>query len=152
MCAGALARLGVRNVVFGCPNDVFGGCGSVASVHSADVFAATEYHRPFEVRGGVMREEAVALLRRFYARTNVRGAKPTLSPPPPLSLPSLPSFLVPISRRCSAAQEEGQPFGHGRAGERRLGPHWWPQRGRSGDGRGGGFGGRVAHAERFERR
>jgi tRNA-specific adenosine deaminase 2 len=33
MCAGALSILGFREVVFGCGNDRFGGCGSILSVH-----------------------------------------------------------------------------------------------------------------------
>ena len=35
MCAGALALVRVRRVVFGCRNDRFGGCGSILSVHQA---------------------------------------------------------------------------------------------------------------------
>ncbi|GAB4817081.1 hypothetical protein N2152v2_004127 [Parachlorella kessleri] len=33
MCAGALSLLGVRSVTYGCPNDKFGGCGSILRVH-----------------------------------------------------------------------------------------------------------------------
>lgn len=33
MCAGALALLSFRRVVFGCPNDKFGGTGSILTVH-----------------------------------------------------------------------------------------------------------------------
>merc|ERR1719506_2880726 len=33
MCAGALAQLGLHEVVFGAPNTRFGGCGGVLSVH-----------------------------------------------------------------------------------------------------------------------
>lgn len=36
MCAGALALVRVRRVVFGCRNDRFGGCGSILSVHQAE--------------------------------------------------------------------------------------------------------------------
>ena len=38
MCAAALRFVGVRNVVFGCPNPRFGGCGSVLDVHSRNFF------------------------------------------------------------------------------------------------------------------
>lgn len=34
MCAGALSLLGFRSVTFGCPNDKFGGNGSILSVHA----------------------------------------------------------------------------------------------------------------------
>jgi tRNA(Arg) A34 adenosine deaminase TadA len=33
MCAGALSILRFKEVVFGCGNDRFGGCGSILSVH-----------------------------------------------------------------------------------------------------------------------
>ncbi|PRW44853.1 tRNA-specific adenosine deaminase 2 [Chlorella sorokiniana] len=33
MCAGALSLLGFRSVTYGCPNDKFGGNGSILSVH-----------------------------------------------------------------------------------------------------------------------
>ena len=33
MCAGALSLLGFREVCFGCPNDKFGGNGSILAVH-----------------------------------------------------------------------------------------------------------------------
>ena len=36
MCAGALALVRVRRVVFGCRNERFGGCGSILSVHQAE--------------------------------------------------------------------------------------------------------------------
>lgn len=34
MCAGALSLLGFRSVTFGCPNDKFGGNGSILGVHA----------------------------------------------------------------------------------------------------------------------
>ena len=33
MCAGALSLLGFKRVIYGCPNDKFGGCGSVLDIH-----------------------------------------------------------------------------------------------------------------------
>lgn len=36
MCAFALRSIGLINVVFGCKNQRFGGCGSVLSIHQAD--------------------------------------------------------------------------------------------------------------------
>ena len=35
MCASALSLLGLKRVVFGCPNDKFGGNGSVMCLHEA---------------------------------------------------------------------------------------------------------------------
>lgn len=84
MCAGALQHLGVPEVVYGAPNARFGGCGGVFSVHllqapphapeSAELLAADAL-RPkplegFACRGGVLGEEAVELLRGFYATGN----------------------------------------------------------------------------------
>ena len=64
MCADALMRAGVGRIVFGCPNDKFGGCGTVLDVVGGKV----------PLTRGVRAEEAVALLKRFYARPNVRTA------------------------------------------------------------------------------
>ena len=69
MCAAALARAGVRRIVFGCPNDKFGGCGTVM-----DVVREGADGPPPTVVGGVRAAEAVALLKAFYARPNVRTA------------------------------------------------------------------------------
>ena len=33
MCAAALSALGLKRVFYGCPNDKFGGCGSILRVH-----------------------------------------------------------------------------------------------------------------------
>jgi len=59
MCAAALSEVGVKNVVFGGSNDKFGGCGSVVLVDSE-----------MNLKSGVNAEEAVDLLRKFYARGN----------------------------------------------------------------------------------
>ena len=80
MCAAALARAGVRRIVFGCPNEKFGGCGTVM-----DVVREGADGPPPMVVGGVRAAEAVALLKAFYARPNARTAPP---PPPPTSTTS----------------------------------------------------------------
>jgi len=86
MCAGALQHLGVPEVVYGAANARFGGCGGVFSVH---LLQAPPHHAPhdstellradarrpqplegFACRGGVLGEEAVELLRGFYATGN----------------------------------------------------------------------------------
>lgn len=59
MCASALEQVGVRRVVFGCHNDKFGGCGSILDCR-------------FDFVAGCRKDEAVALLRRFYERGNQR--------------------------------------------------------------------------------
>ncbi|KAI5851411.1 cytidine deaminase-like protein [Morchella snyderi] len=69
MCASALHQLGVRRVVFGCANERFGGCGGAVSVRAPD-------GRGFECLGGVFREEAIVLLRRFYVQENARAPRP----------------------------------------------------------------------------
>ena len=63
MCADALARLRVRRVVFGCHNDRFGGCGSILALHEGR----------YPIRAGVLKDEAVAMFRRFYSRENSRA-------------------------------------------------------------------------------
>jgi len=68
MCAAALRYAGFRHVCFGCRNDKFGGCGSALSVHQAPTGGTS-----FQVEEGVFAEEAIALLRRFYANENVNA-------------------------------------------------------------------------------
>lgn len=71
MCAAALRQVGVRSVVYGCANDKFGGCGSILSLHSpCDGFPG------FQVIGGVFREDAILLLRRFYIQENGNAPEP----------------------------------------------------------------------------
>lgn len=72
MCAAALQRLGIGRVVYGCSNSKFGGCGTVLDVLPRagaidPVLPATV------VLGGVRSDDAVALLRRFYASGNSRS-------------------------------------------------------------------------------
>lgn len=69
MCASALRQYGIRAVYFGCLNDRFGGCGGVMNIH-----ADASVDRPFPVYGGLFREEAIMLLRRFYVQENDKGA------------------------------------------------------------------------------
>ena len=84
MCASALRQYGIRAVYFGCLNDRFGGCGGVMSIHQDE-----SVDKGFPVFGGLYREEAIMLLRRFYVQENGKGMSlPSLSNshPPPLSL------------------------------------------------------------------
>ena len=68
MCASALRQYGIRAVYFGCLNDRFGGCGGVMHIH-----ADKSVDPPFPVYGGLFREEAIMLLRRFYVQENEKG-------------------------------------------------------------------------------
>mmetsp|Transcript_10981 Transcript_10981/g.14295 ORF Transcript_10981/g.14295 Transcript_10981/m.14295 type:complete len:174 (+) Transcript_10981:37-558(+) len=63
MCAAALKKLKIRNVIFGCHNDRFGGCGSVLSLHED----------AYPIRTGIMKDEAVSLFQKFYSRENSRA-------------------------------------------------------------------------------
>lgn len=68
MCGSALRQYGIRAVYFGCLNDRFGGCGGVMNVHSDPGIDGT-----FPCYGGLFREEAIMLLRRFYVQENEKG-------------------------------------------------------------------------------
>ena len=60
MCAGAIINARVPMLVFGAADAVSGSCGSVI-----DLFFERYGHRP-KVLGGVLGEEAAALLRAFF--------------------------------------------------------------------------------------
>ncbi|KAM0714382.1 hypothetical protein Q7P37_010169 [Cladosporium fusiforme] len=71
MCASALRQFGIRSVYFGCLNDRFGGTGGVMTVHMDE-----GVDPPFPVYGGLFREEAIMLLRRFYVQENDKAPEP----------------------------------------------------------------------------
>ena len=88
MCAAALAMVGIRRVVFGCKNDRFGGCGSILQLHKPEESVQQTsdsnsiitgdggtIRRSFgyEIKSGVLEEEAVKLLRSFYDRENIHA-------------------------------------------------------------------------------
>lgn len=68
MCLSALRELGVREIVFGCHNERFGGCGSTVSLPEKYGSCQT-----ISSRHGLLRNEAILLLRKFYLRENVNG-------------------------------------------------------------------------------
>jgi len=70
MCASALRQYAIRAVYFGCLNDRFGGCGGVMTVHSDPAVDAA-----YPVYGGLFREEAIMLLRKFYVQENAKGER-----------------------------------------------------------------------------
>ncbi len=60
MCAGAIVNARLRRVVYGASDPKAGSCGSVC-----DLFALPYNHRP-DVEGGLLADEAAALLRGFF--------------------------------------------------------------------------------------
>eukprot|EP00562_Extubocellulus_spinifer_P019692 CAMPEP_0178589564 /NCGR_PEP_ID=MMETSP0697-20121206/27707_1 /TAXON_ID=265572 /ORGANISM="Extubocellulus spinifer, Strain CCMP396" /LENGTH=281 /DNA_ID=CAMNT_0020226135 /DNA_START=172 /DNA_END=1013 /DNA_ORIENTATION=+ len=69
MCAAALARVGIGRVFFGCHNLKFGGCGSLMKLHKATTLPSPQHHG-YPIVEGVLKDEAVELLRSFYDREN----------------------------------------------------------------------------------
>ena len=67
MCASAIKMLGVPLVVYGCLNDRFGGCGSVFNINTDTVMPKLA---SYDCVFGVLEEEAIEALRRFYGRPN----------------------------------------------------------------------------------
>eukprot|EP00980_Cylindrotheca_fusiformis_P025056 scaffold12982_cov129-Cylindrotheca_fusiformis.AAC.4 len=67
--SAALAAVGIRRVVFGCRNDRFGGCGSLLHMHRPKKETQASF-LGYEITGGILQEEAIALLRSFYNREN----------------------------------------------------------------------------------
>ncbi|KAM3160706.1 CMP/dCMP-type deaminase domain-containing protein [Lachancea thermotolerans] len=73
MCASALKQLGIQKVVFGCGNERFGGNGSILSIQKDSCTALQNKHISVP---GILRKEAIMLLRYFYVRENERSPKP----------------------------------------------------------------------------
>ncbi|KAJ3866638.1 MAG: cytidine deaminase-like protein [Lentinula lateritia] len=73
MCASALRQLGIREVIYGCGNERFGGCGSVLGVNSDLEHPA---HPAYKATGGYCREDAIMILRRFYITENTNAPVP----------------------------------------------------------------------------
>ena len=67
MCAAALAQVGIGRVAFGCHNDKFGGCGSILNLHEESLDSTGKC---YPIQSGVLKEEAIELLRSFYSREN----------------------------------------------------------------------------------
>jgi tRNA-specific adenosine deaminase 2 len=67
MCASALRQLHLTSVVYGCPNERFGGCESVLSVSSEELASGLP---PLQCVAGVLADEAIALLKNFYKGEN----------------------------------------------------------------------------------
>lgn len=88
MCAGALSLLNIKSVIYGCPNDKFGGNGSIVPVNDLGcgtcgtrdgISNVSENHQhesagpPYPSKGGLCAEQAVKLLQDFYIAGNPHG-------------------------------------------------------------------------------
>ncbi len=71
MCAAALRQVEIRHVYFGCSNEKFGGCGTVFNIHN-DKSRYPEY----KVTGGILKNEAIMMLRKFYIKENSNAPEP----------------------------------------------------------------------------
>jgi tRNA-specific adenosine deaminase 2 len=98
MCAAALARVGMGEVIFGALNDKFGGCGTAVDVITGKHCPNSTRHQAVPCTGGVMMDDAVQLLREFYARGNVRAPRPQRPVPP--------SWKVPASSEGEAKEDD----------------------------------------------
>jgi len=70
MCAAALLELNFPQVVFGCRNERFGGCGSVLNIPQL----VSESHAIFT--HGILLDSAVQILKQFYAQQNPLAPNP----------------------------------------------------------------------------
>ena len=77
MCAGALGLLNFRNVVYGCANDKFGGNGSILSIHKGGRggCGGASVGGTYPSVGGLMRDDAILLLQKFYISGNPGAPK-----------------------------------------------------------------------------
>lgn len=78
-----LDQIGVSMIVFGCPNERFGGNGSVFNIR---------YKSNIKLVPGVGHTEAIALLRRFYIRENERSPQNINKKKRTLKLDEFPRF------------------------------------------------------------
>lgn len=83
MCASMLDQIGVSMIVFGCPNERFGGNGSVFDIR---------YKSNIKLVPGVGHREAISLLRRFYIRENERSPQNINKKKRTLKLDEFPQF------------------------------------------------------------
>jgi tRNA-specific adenosine deaminase 2 len=77
MCASALRLMNLRNCVFGCNNDRFGGCGGVLDLTGNDsVTGRANQGSDLVITKGVCAEQAIKLLQSFYACENPFAPEP----------------------------------------------------------------------------
>ncbi|GAB1742710.1 hypothetical protein NU219Hw_g8422t1 [Hortaea werneckii] len=101
MCASALRQYRIRAVYFGCLNDRFGGCGGVMTVH-----ADPGLDPAYPVYGGLYREEAIMLLRKFYVQENNKAPDPK-----PKKNRELKTEILPVSTPQVNTPSVGTPTG-----------------------------------------
>ncbi|KAK4493812.1 hypothetical protein PRZ48_014997 [Zasmidium cellare] len=106
MCASALRQYGIRAVYFGCLNDRFGGCGGVMNIH-----ADPGVDRSYPVYGGLFREEAIMLLRRFYVQENEKAPDPKPKKNRELKTEILPVTVTPVPVSQNATPIDTPPVG-----------------------------------------
>lgn len=79
MCAGAILNSRVSRVVYGSLDTRFGGCGT-----TIDVITDNALKRVVQVKGGVLAEECLGLLKGFFQQMRLEkgdsGAKPKILP------------------------------------------------------------------------
>ena len=73
MCAYALRQVGLLNIVYGCKNERFGGCGSVLDIHEAEVDPSLG-KLSCSFASELDQERAKKLLKRFYEGANPNTA------------------------------------------------------------------------------
>jgi tRNA-specific adenosine deaminase 2 len=94
MCGSFLRQLGVAEVIFGCGNDRFGGNGTVLSVHDD----ANLPGKGYSSYGGIMRTEAIQLLRNFYIQENDSAPVPQVKKNKDIDSKSFPENNIVISK------------------------------------------------------
>lgn len=113
MCASALRQFHIKAVYYGCSNDRFGGTGGVLSIHSDP-----SVDKPFPAYGGLFRDQAIMLLRRFYVQENGKAPEPKTKKDRKLKTEILPlSHLHEYKDRCGKAQIEQGKLALGDKGE-----------------------------------
>eukprot|EP00698_Gefionella_okellyi_P001481 TRINITY_DN11414_c0_g1_i1.p1 TRINITY_DN11414_c0_g1~~TRINITY_DN11414_c0_g1_i1.p1 ORF type:complete len:173 (+),score=33.28 TRINITY_DN11414_c0_g1_i1:96-614(+) len=73
MCAAALSLAGIHQVYFGCHNERFGGIDSVFGVVNRCESLGL---KPYKCVGGLLKSDAIALLKRFYENSNPAAPVP----------------------------------------------------------------------------
>ncbi|KIW08168.1 uncharacterized protein PV09_01099 [Verruconis gallopava] len=96
MCASMLRQFGIRAVYFGCYNERFGGTGGVLTIHKD-----RSVDPPYPVYGGIFREEAIMMLRRFYVQENKKAPEPKQKKERVLKTEILP---LDVDKKSSCAQ------------------------------------------------
>ena len=76
MCASALRIVNLINCVYGCSNERFGGCGSVLNIDSNKIDQDDNHGSDLKVTRGICTDEAINLLKLFYACENPFAPEP----------------------------------------------------------------------------